>query len=133
MIAEIPTIAIEKVTIWQNTSIIPDENFYIINMTSIYGENDTFIAGLMCFVLLAKFSNRSILAGLFFGLILLSIYNAIFILLGLILLVVVLLVLFVSAKRGLEASLAESNYKYSLMGWIQELARGFKTFKISSS
>jgi len=46
-------------------------NFYIINMTSIYGENDTFIAGLMCFVLLAKFSNRSILAGLFFGLILL--------------------------------------------------------------
>ena len=26
MIAEIPTVAIEKVTIWQNTSIIPDEN-----------------------------------------------------------------------------------------------------------
>jgi len=26
MIAEIPTIAIERVTMWQNTSIIPDEN-----------------------------------------------------------------------------------------------------------
>jgi DNA-directed RNA polymerase I and III subunit RPAC1 len=26
MIAEIPTIAIEKVEMWQNTSIIPDEN-----------------------------------------------------------------------------------------------------------
>lgn len=26
MIAEIPTVAIEKVTMWQNTSIIPDEN-----------------------------------------------------------------------------------------------------------
>lgn len=26
MIAEIPTIAIEKVTMWQNTSILPDEN-----------------------------------------------------------------------------------------------------------
>ena len=70
---------------------------------------------------------------IFFGLILLSIYNAIFILLGLMLLVVVLFVLSLSAKRGLEASLAESNYKYSLMGWIQELARGFKTFKISDS
>ena len=46
-------------------------NFYVINMTSIYGENDTIIAGLMCFVLLAKFSNRSILAGLLFGLLLL--------------------------------------------------------------
>ena len=65
--------------------------------------------------------------------ILLSVYNAIFILLGIILLIVVSLVLFLSAKRGLKASLAESNYKYSLMGWIQELARGFKTFKISDS
>ena len=46
-------------------------NFYVINMTSIYGENDTIIAGLMCFVLLAKFSNRSILAGFLFGLLLL--------------------------------------------------------------
>lgn len=26
LIAEIPTIAIEKVNMWQNTSIIPDEN-----------------------------------------------------------------------------------------------------------
>lgn len=26
MIAEIPTMAIEKVNMWQNTSIIPDEN-----------------------------------------------------------------------------------------------------------
>jgi DNA-directed RNA polymerase I and III subunit RPAC1 len=26
MIAEIPTMAIEKVEMWQNTSIIPDEN-----------------------------------------------------------------------------------------------------------
>lgn len=26
MIAEVPTVAIEKVTMWQNTSIIPDEN-----------------------------------------------------------------------------------------------------------
>ena len=26
MIAEIPTVAIEKVEMWQNTSIIPDEN-----------------------------------------------------------------------------------------------------------
>ena len=68
-----------------------------------------------------------------FGLILLSIYNAIFIFLGLMLLITVFLVLSISAKRGLEASLAESNYKYSLMGWIQELARGFKTFKVSDS
>jgi DNA-directed RNA polymerase I and III subunit RPAC1 len=26
MIAEIPTMAIEKVEMWQNTSVIPDEN-----------------------------------------------------------------------------------------------------------
>ena len=26
MIAEIPSMAIEKVTMWQNTSVLPDEN-----------------------------------------------------------------------------------------------------------
>jgi ABC-type bacteriocin/lantibiotic exporter with double-glycine peptidase domain len=68
-----------------------------------------------------------------FGLILLSVYNSIFILLGLLLLICILLVLYFSAPRGLKASLEESNYKYSLMGWIEELARGFKTFKVSNS
>lgn len=65
-----------------------------------------------------------------FGLTLLSFYNPIFILLGLLLLLVLYLVLRYSAKRGLEASIRESGYKYSVANWIEEIARGFKTFKV---
>jgi ATP-binding cassette subfamily B protein len=68
-----------------------------------------------------------------FGLILLSFYNPVFIILGLLLLTVLYIVLFYTSKPGLEASLRESNYKYSVASWIQELARAFKSFKVSGN
>jgi ABC-type bacteriocin/lantibiotic exporter with double-glycine peptidase domain len=68
-----------------------------------------------------------------FGLILLSFYNPVFIILGLLLLTVLYVVLFYTSKPGLEASLRESNYKYSVASWIQELARAFKSFKVSGN
>jgi ABC-type bacteriocin/lantibiotic exporter with double-glycine peptidase domain len=36
-----------------------------------------------------------------------------------------------TAKRGLDASLRESDFKYSTAAWIEELARTFKSFKVS--
>jgi ABC-type bacteriocin/lantibiotic exporter with double-glycine peptidase domain len=68
-----------------------------------------------------------------FGLILLSFYNPVFILLGLLLLTVLYGVLYYTAKPGLEASLRESNYKYSVAGWLEELARAFKSFKVAGN
>ena len=39
MIAEIPTMAIEKVNLWQNTSIIPDENLaHRMGLVPIYAD-----------------------------------------------------------------------------------------------
>lgn len=64
-----------------------------------------------------------------FGLILLAFYNSVFIVFGVILLVVLYLILYFSSPKGFEASLEESNYKYEIAGWIQEIARGIKTFK----
>jgi len=64
-----------------------------------------------------------------FGLILLAFYNSVFIVFGVILLVVLYLILYISSPKGFEASLEESNYKYEIAGWIQEIARGIKTFK----
>lgn len=64
-----------------------------------------------------------------FGLILLSFYNSVFIVFGIILLVILYLILYISSPKGFEASLEESNYKYEIAGWIQEIARGIKTFK----
>lgn len=43
MIAEIPTMAIEKVEMWQNTSIIPDENLaHRIGLVPIYVDPTVF-------------------------------------------------------------------------------------------
>lgn len=68
-----------------------------------------------------------------FGLILLSFYNPVFIILGMLLLTVLYAVLYYTSKPGLEASLRESNYKYSVAGWLEELARAFKSFKVSGN
>ena len=68
-----------------------------------------------------------------FGLILLAFYNSVFIVFGIILLVVLYLILYISSPKGFEASLEESNYKYDLGGWVQEIARGIKTFKFFNS
>ena len=68
-----------------------------------------------------------------FGLILLSFYNPVFIILGMMLLVILYGVLYYTSKPGLEASLRESNYKYSVAGWIEELARSFKSFKVNGN
>lgn len=68
-----------------------------------------------------------------FGLILLAFYNSVFIVFGIILLVVLYLILYVSSPKGFEASLQESNYKYDIGGWVQEIARGIKTFKFFNS
>lgn len=68
-----------------------------------------------------------------FGLILLSFYNPVFIVLGLLLLTILYAVLYYTSKPGLAASLRESNYKYSVAGWLEELARTFKTFKVAGN
>jgi ABC-type bacteriocin/lantibiotic exporter with double-glycine peptidase domain len=68
-----------------------------------------------------------------FGLILLAFYNSVFIIFGIILLVVLYLILYISSPKGFEASLQESNYKYDIGGWVQEIARGIKTFKFFNS
>ena len=64
-----------------------------------------------------------------FGLILLSLYSAVFIPLGLLLITAVVLILRVTYNRGMETSLEESNYKYQVAYWLEEVARMIKPLK----
>jgi ABC-type bacteriocin/lantibiotic exporter with double-glycine peptidase domain len=64
-----------------------------------------------------------------FGLILLSFYSSIFIIFGIILIVILYLVLYYTSQRGYDASIRESNYKYSLAGWLQDVAKAITSFK----
>ncbi|MBK7959506.1 MAG: ATP-binding cassette domain-containing protein [Bacteroidetes bacterium] len=66
-----------------------------------------------------------------FGLILLAFYHPIFIAFGLILLTILILILKVTSRKGLETSLEESKYKYMTVSWLQEMARVIKSFKLS--
>ncbi len=64
-----------------------------------------------------------------FGLILLSFYSPIFIIFGIILIVILYLVLYYTSQRGFDASIRESNYKYNIAAWIQDVARSITSFK----
>lgn len=66
-----------------------------------------------------------------FGLILLSFYHPFFILFSLLLLVLLYAIFKLTGKKGLETSLDESREKYSMVHWLEELARTNTTFKLS--
>ena len=68
-----------------------------------------------------------------FGLILLSFYHPVFIFFGLVLVLVISLILRLTSAKGMESSLRESDYKYAVAGWLQEMARVVKSFKFSRS
>lgn len=67
-----------------------------------------------------------------FGLILLSFYNSTFIILGLLLILLLFFIFKYTNKKGLIAAYNESEDKYEVASWLEEIARSNKTFKISS-
>lgn len=68
-----------------------------------------------------------------FGMILLSFYNPVFIVFGLLLLLLLWLIIRFTSAKGLETSIEESDYKYKVAGWLQEMARVMKSLKFSQN
>lgn len=66
-----------------------------------------------------------------FGLILLSLYHPFFIIYGLLLILLIYVVFKFTAQKGLDTSLEESEYKYRVAHWLQEVARSIISFKLS--
>jgi ABC-type bacteriocin/lantibiotic exporter with double-glycine peptidase domain len=64
-----------------------------------------------------------------FSLVLLSLYHPIFIAFGIVLLSMVALILRFTYPRGISTSLEESNIKYEVGYWLEEVARTIKTIK----
>jgi ABC-type bacteriocin/lantibiotic exporter with double-glycine peptidase domain len=67
---------------------------------------------------------------IFFGLILLSLYSPIFILFGFILITLLYIVIKLTAPSGMSSSFKESDFKYKVGFWIEEIARNLRTFKL---
>jgi ATP-binding cassette subfamily B protein len=66
-----------------------------------------------------------------FGLILLSLYSNIFIIFSIIVLLIIYLILYSTGTKGLNTSLEESEFKYGVAAWLEEVARVFKSFRFS--
>ncbi|MCW5906277.1 MAG: ABC transporter ATP-binding protein [Chitinophagales bacterium] len=64
-----------------------------------------------------------------FSLVLLSFYHPVFIAFGVVLLALVALILRFTYPRGIATSLEESNIKYQVGYWLEEVARTIKTIK----
>jgi len=64
------------------------------------------------------------------GLILLSLYHPIFLALGLLLLLILFLIFRITFQNGIATSLYESDYKYKVVAWFEEVARTIKSFKL---
>ncbi|MCS6819010.1 MAG: ABC transporter ATP-binding protein/permease [Chitinophagales bacterium] len=64
-----------------------------------------------------------------FGMLLLSLYNPFFILLAVFLVGLMYLIFRLTGPRGLSTSLEESDYKYAVGYWLEEVARTLKTIK----
>ncbi|HRH58269.1 MAG TPA: ABC transporter ATP-binding protein [Chitinophagales bacterium] len=67
---------------------------------------------------------------IFFGLTLLSLYHPIFIFFGFILVSLLYVVIRFTAPQGMSSSFEESDFKYKVGYWIEEIARNIKTFKL---
>ena len=70
---------------------------------------------------------------IFLGLMLLSFYHPVFIGFGIMLLFILMLILYLTAPRGLALAMLSSDYKYQVVAWLQETARMVKSFKYSKS
>jgi ATP-binding cassette subfamily B protein len=68
-----------------------------------------------------------------FGLILLSLYSPLFIAFGLLLVFLLYLIFRFTAPAGISSSILESDYKYQVGHWLEEIARNVKTFKLSGN
>lgn len=68
-----------------------------------------------------------------FGLILLSFYHSFFIFFGIALLAILYVVFKITAERGFKSSLRESNYKYKIAHWLQQIAYTRFSFKMAGT
>lgn len=67
---------------------------------------------------------------IFFGLVLMSLYHPFFVFFGVFLIAILVIILALTGKRGLNSSIEESKYKYKVVQWLEEMARAIHSFKL---
>lgn len=81
--------------------------------------------------LLIDFSTASL--QIVFGLILLSFYHSFFVFFGFVLMGTLFLIFRYTGPRGMKTSLQESDHKYQVVYWLEEIARTLSSFKLAGA
>jgi ABC-type bacteriocin/lantibiotic exporter with double-glycine peptidase domain len=66
-----------------------------------------------------------------FGLILLASYHSSFVIFGVILVLILAIILRYTGDKAIKTSLKESKYKYQTAGWMEQVAYGIESFRLS--
>lgn len=69
---------------------------------------------------------------IFFGIILLSFYHVWFLVFGAVVIIIVGCIFYFTMDSGIQSSVEESNKKYEVASWLEDIASAIKTFKINS-
>jgi ATP-binding cassette, subfamily B, bacterial len=101
------------------------ENYSLPELTNRFFDTINLQKGLSKLLLDVPMASIQIL----FGVILLSFYHPVFIALGVLLLLIVYLILRLTSHKGLQTSFDESDYKYKVAAWLQEVAQHISVFK----
>ena len=103
------------------------DNFYLPELVNRFFDSVSLQKGISKLLLEIPAASIQIL----FGTILLSFYHPVFIVFSIVLIGLVALILYFTSPRGMATSILESDYKYRVAGWLEELARVIRSFKYS--
>jgi len=70
---------------------------------------------------------------IFFSVILLSFYHPVFMVFGTFVLIVIIVILALYYRQGVQTSIEESGFKYEVVGYLEEIAADLDTYRQSSS
>ncbi len=106
-------------------SLLSIDNYYLPELVNRFFDTASLQKGLS--KLLIDFPAASI--QVLFGLILLSFYHPIFIVFGFLLILAVISMFYLTSHKGFTTSIKESDYKYDVAHWLEEISRSITTFK----
>jgi ATP-binding cassette subfamily B protein len=101
------------------------DNYYLPELVNRFFDTASLQKGLS--KLLLDFPAATI--QILFGLILLSLYHPVFIVFGFLLAILVIVIFYVTSPKGFSSSIRESDYKFDVAHWLEEISRSIKTFK----
>lgn len=103
------------------------DNYYLPELVNRFFDTANLQKGLAKLLLDVPTASIQII----FGILLLTFYHPAFAVFGFILLIFIVVIISGSSNKGLNSSMEESDFKYRVGHWLEEISRAIKTFKFT--